>query len=298
MIEIVITPRERDLDGFKVRRSLPYAKKKMVGPFIFFDHMGPAQLSEHQVLTVRAHPHIGLATLTYLFTGEIMHRDSLGNEQLIRPFEVNWMTAGRGIAHSERSHNTEEHQTLEGLQVWIALPKVIEDIEPSFNHIDSEKIPVVEIGRSKFRLVAGRAFGKISPVPAYSPLFYLAGEMGREEIFAMDLNHETEGAVYVVKGQLNCDHKMYEEGTLICFRKGTSINFMAAADSQVIILGGEVFSEPRFIWWNFVSSSQAKIEIAKMRWANGEFGQVINELEYIPLPEDLLKERDEVVAYP
>lgn len=299
MIEIVIPPREGELgDGFKVRRTLPYVKKRMVGPFIFFDHMGPAPVKTGDELTVRAHPHIGLAALTYLFRGGILHRDSLGNEQVIKPHEVNWMIAGRGIAHSERSHCIDIPDVLEGVQVWIALPKEIEDVEPSFGHIDSDKIPIIQVGKSKFKLIAGRAFGKVSPVPVYSPLFYLTGEMTAEEIFAMDLGPFAEGAVYVAKGRLNCDHKIYEEGTLICFHKGTSINFMSLTDSQIIIIGGEVFPEKRFIWWNFVSSNEAKIEIAKMRWNDHTFENVINEQEYITLPKDMPLYRDEAVVYP
>lgn len=299
MIEIVIPSRTSDLgNDFKVRRTLPYAKKRMVGPFIFFDHLGPANITEQNGLSVRAHPHIGLATLTYLFSGEITHRDTLGNEQIIRPHEVNWMTAGRGIAHSERSRRSEQSKLLEGLQVWIALPKEIEDIEPNFNHFEVSDIPSVDVGNNKFKLIAGKAFGKKSPVPVYSPLFYLVGDMSAQDIFAMDLDAEVEGAVYVAKGQLNCDHKIYEEGTFICFHKGTSINFMAQVDAHVIILGGEVFPEKRFIWWNFVSSSEAKIEIAKMRWSNHDFGKVINEEEEIPLPKELQVYRNEAVEYP
>lgn len=301
MIELVISPRVSDLgDGFQVRRSLPFVKKRMVGPFVFFDHMGPANISNGKGLVVRAHPHIGLATLTYLFTGEIMHRDSLGNEQVIRPDEVNWMTAGSGIAHSERSHNSETEEILEGLQVWIALPKEIEDIEPNFTHIESSNIPLVTVGKNQFKLVAGSAFGKTSPVPVYSSLFYLAGEMKKEDLFAMDFKAEEEGAVYVAKGSIRCDHQVYSEGTLVCFQKGTSVNFMGESDAHVMILGGQVFPEKRFIWWNFVSASEAKIEIAKMKWKNHEFGRVINEEEYIPLPEAHSKHDhpEEAVKYP
>ncbi|MFA6237914.1 MAG: pirin family protein [Bacteriovorax sp.] len=299
MIEIAITPKETDLgDGFIVRRSLPFAKKKMVGPFIFFDHLGPAKVNIDHGLKVRAHPHIGMSTLTYLFEGEIMHRDTLGNEQLIRPREVNWMTAGKGIAHSERSQVSGTDQVLEGLQIWIALPREIEDIEPNFVHINSSRIPVIQSGKNKFNLVAGKAFGKSSPVPVYSQLFCMEGKMEAEEIFAMDLAEDIEGAVYIVNGKLNCDHKIYESGSLICFKKGTSINFMALSGSQVIILGGEIFPEKRFIWWNFVSSSAAKIEIAKMRWENDQFGKVINEDECIPLPRDVSRPVEESVCYP
>lgn len=300
MIEIAISPKSTDLgDGFTVRRALPFAKKKMVGPFIFFDHMGPAGIDSIHGLKVRAHPHIGMSTLTYLFEGEIMHRDTLGNEQLIRPGEINWMTAGKGIAHSERSElRTSSAQELEGLQIWIALPREIEDIEPNFIHINSSRIPVLELGKNKFNLIAGKAFGKISPVPVYSSLFCFEGKMGEEEIFAMDLPEESEGAVYVLKGKLNFDHKIYGAGNLVCFKKGTSINFMTASSAHVIVFGGETFPEKRFIWWNFVSSSPAKIEIAKMRWKNNQFGRVINEDEWIPLPQEASTPVEEAVCYP
>lgn len=285
MIERIIIPRENDLgDGFSVRRSLPSPKKKMVGPFIFFDHMGPASVGANHGLVVRGHPHIGLATITYLFSGTIMHRDSLGNEQLIKPEEVNWMTAGRGIAHSERSECITDKEILEGLQVWIALPKEIEDIEPNFTHVEAKQIPTVMMGKNPFKLLAGKALGSTSPVPVYSQLFYLAGKMSHEDIFAMDLSSEEEGAVYVVSGKINCGHSIYQEGTLISFYRGTSINFMSESDAHVIVFGGDVFPEERFIWWNFVSSSEAKIEIAKMRWNAKGFGAIINEDEYIPLP--------------
>lgn len=299
MIEIVINADRNTLgDGINVRRTLPYEKKKMVGPFIFFDYICPVEITADHKFSVLPHPHTGLITLTYLFNGVIQHRDNLGNEQLIIPGEVNCMTAGRGIVHSERSHQDEGVSLLEGIQVWIALPREVEDIEASFKHISSDKIPVIESGKITLRLLAGRALGKVSPVPVYSFLFLLVGQITTEGIFSMDLDSLSEGAVYIVKGQLNCDHKIYEEGALICFQRGTSINFIATSDSQVVIFGGEVLPEKRYIWWNFVSVSESKIEMAKMRWNNNQFGKVINEDDKILLSNDTLVGKDDVVIYP
>jgi redox-sensitive bicupin YhaK (pirin superfamily) len=285
-VELVITPRVNDIgDGFKVRRSLPFQKKRMVGPYIFFDHMGPLNFDEGHVLKVRGHPHIGLSTLTYLFSGTIFHRDTLGFEQAIRPGEVNWMTAGKGIAHSERSVPN-EHGILEGIQVWIALPKEKEDIDPSFVHVDLKDIPVIQIGSESYQLVAGKAFGKESPVPVFSPLFYLGGEIKKGHSFSMKLEANAEGAVYVAKGRIEVEGVTYEEGNLVSFLKGTSIDYKTLDDCRLVVIGGDVFPEKRYIFWNFVSSSQEKIEAAKLAWKHEEFGDVIHEDEYIPLPED------------
>lgn len=291
IIAHVIEPRKSDLgDGFFVRRSIPYAKKRMVGPFIFFDHMGPATLSQEHPLTVRAHPHIGLSTLTYLFEGEILHRDSLGNELFIRPGEVNWMTAGKGIAHSERS-NPNEPMGLEGIQLWIALPKEFEEIEPSFVHVDEKDIPVVEIANSTFNVIAGSAFGKTSPVPVHSPLFYINGQMTCADTFHLDMPSKNEGAVYVVKGKISVGDQEFTPGQMVCFHEGVAIDFTALEESHVLILGGEIFPEKRFIFWNFVSSSEERLEQAKWDWHEGKFPKVIKETEKIPLPEGSLKPR-------
>lgn len=285
-VEIVIQPRLNDIgDGFHVRRALPFQKKRMVGPFIFLDHMGPLHVDQNHGLKVRAHPHIGLSTLTYLFSGTIFHRDTLGFEQSIRPGEVNWMTAGKGIAHSERSVPN-EHGILEGIQVWIALPKEHEDIEPSFVHKDLKDIPNVEVGNETYQLVAGSAFGKTSPVPVHSPLFYLGSEVKKDHVFSMKLGDIAEGAVYVAKGKIEIEGTTYEEGTLVSFLKGTSIDFKTLDNCRLVIVGGDVFPEKRFIFWNFVASSHEKIEAAKLAWKNKDFGRVIHEDEYIPLPEE------------
>lgn len=284
-IELVIEPRKSDLgDGFFVRRAIPYAKKRMVGPFIFFDHMGPAILTKENPLSVRSHPHIGLSTLTYLFEGEMLHRDSLGNELTIRPGAVNWMTAGRGIVHSERS-NPETPMNIEGIQLWIALPKAFEEIEPSFVHVDEKDIPEIEIGNSIFNLVAGSAFGKKSPVPVYSPLFYLNGKMQCADTFKLEVDEKSEGAVYVSSGKITCGDQEFIPGQMVCFTQGSTVEFTALEESHVLVLGGEIFPEKRFIFWNFVSSSEERLEQAKHDWHNDKFPKVINETDRIPLPD-------------
>ncbi len=288
-IELEIISKTKDLgDNFVVRRALPSIKKPMVGPFIFWDHMGPSTLVGDKTLTVRAHPHIGIATITYLFTGEIMHRDSLGNEQAIRPGEVNWMTAGKGIAHSERAQawDNGEAMTLEGIQLWVALPKEHEDVDPSFVHIKEKELPIIDKNDIWLRLIAGRFQGKESPIPTYSQLFYLNGKakMGRK--FHHELASDEEGAVYIVKGGLEIEGNTYERYSLVSFRKGSSISFKSISNSsEFMVFGGQSFPEKRHIWWNYVSSSQEKIEQAKLDWKAGNFPKVINENEWIPLPE-------------
>jgi redox-sensitive bicupin YhaK (pirin superfamily) len=285
-IELVISPRQSDLGGgLKVRRALPFQKKRMVGPFIFLDHMGPVTLDVHQEMKVRSHPHIGLSTLTYLFAGELLHRDTLGTEKMIRPGEVNWMTAGKGIAHSETAIDDRAALTLEGLQIWIALPLSHEEIAPSFVHQSAETIPSHVMGKVHWKLIAGSAFGKSSPVPCYSPLFYLVGESKDEsDKFEMTVSENSEGGVYVAGGGVKIDDTVYPEGELVVFKKGAKIHFEIMANSRVAVVGGDIFPEKRFIWWNFVSSSEEKIEAAKKRWQEDGFGHVIHESSRIPLP--------------
>ncbi len=284
-IELVISPRQSDLGGgLKVRRALPFQKKRMVGPFIFLDHMGPVTLEIHQEMKVRSHPHIGLSTLTYLFAGELLHRDTLGTEKMIRPGEVNWMTAGKGIAHSETAIDDHGALTLEGLQIWIALPLDHEDTEPSFVHQSAEAIPSHTMGEVNWKIVAGSAFGKTSPVPCFSPLFYLIGESTKADTFEMDVNENAEGGVYVARGGISIDETHYSAGELVVFKKGAKIKFEMMPHSRVAVVGGDIFPEKRFIWWNFVSSSEDKIEAAKIRWQEDGFGHVIHESSRIPLP--------------
>lgn len=286
-IELVIKPKEKDLgDNFTVRRSLPDARKIMVGPFIFWDHMGPASLEGDQEMKVRVHPHIGISTVTYLFSGEILHRDSLGNEQPIRPGEVNWMTAGRGITHSERSFAEDPAVELEGIQLWIALPKEHEDVDPNFTHIKEDKLPFIESEGNQMRLIAGEFRGENSPVPVYSDLFYLNGKIkeGTKYSFKAESKHEV--ALYVTQGSLEVEGEVHERFSLVIFKQGSLVSFKASSDAEYMLFGGEPFPEKRHIYWNFVSSDPEKIEQAKRDWTEGKFDKVPKETEFIPLPED------------
>jgi redox-sensitive bicupin YhaK (pirin superfamily) len=285
-IEHIIVPNESDLgDNFVVRRSLPKAKKRLVGPFIFWDHMGPVVLQGDNSMKVRAHPHIGLATITYLFSGSILHRDSLGNEQYIRPGEVNWMTAGKGIAHSERA-NFEEPTTLEGIQLWVALPREHEEVDPSFVHHKEKDLPLLESGPASLRLIAGSALGHQSPVPVYSDLFYFAGEFKKSGSLTFNLGENQEAGLYVIEGTIDCEGQTFERYNLITFKKGSELSFSASEGARFMLFGGDVFPEGRTIWWNFVSSNPERIEKAKDDWSSDRFGKVINETEFIPLPEN------------
>jgi redox-sensitive bicupin YhaK (pirin superfamily) len=286
-IELVIKPKEKDLgNNFTVRRSLPDARKRMVGPFIFWDHMGPATLEGDQEMKVRVHPHIGISTLTYLFSGEILHRDSLGNEQPIRPGEVNWMTAGKGITHSERSFSKDPAVELEGIQLWIALPKEHEDLDPNFTHIKEDKLPFIESEGNQMRLIAGEFRGENSPVPVYSDLFYLNGKIkeGIKYSFKAESKHEV--ALYVTQGSLEVEGEVHERFSLVIFKQGSLVSFKASSNAEYMLFGGEPFPEKRHIYWNFVSSDPENIEQAKRDWTEGKFDKVPKETEFIPLPED------------
>ena len=284
--EYKIQSKEKDLgDNFIVRRSLPSIEKKMVGPFVFWDHMGPVTLKPGKDMIVRAHPHIGLATITYLFSGEILHRDSLGNEQTIKPGEVNWMTAGSGIVHSERSYAQQPPVELEGIQLWVALPKEAEDVDASFVHEKEKELPLIHENGYKLRLIAGEAFNQKSPLPVYSNLFYLKGEVEAGELFQMNLEPNQEAAIYIINGQVEVETETYQRFDMVTFSKGSQIEFKCLEDTVLMILGGEAFPEKRHVWWNFVSSEKEKIEQAKMRWIERKFPEVINETEFIPLPD-------------
>lgn len=284
-IAVVIEARKKDI-GIEVGRILPAAQKRMVGPFIFLDHMGPSLMhppSDH--MDVRPHPHIGLATLTYLFEGQILHRDSLGSKQIIVPGEVNWMTAGSGIAHSEREPQEvrKGERTIHGLQFWVAMPADFEDGAPAFEHYAEGDIPSFETNSLELSLVAGEAFGKRSPLKAHSPMIFLvmrgklAGEMSLEA-------SAFERGLYVVKGSVKINDVNYHAGQLIVFDPGSAIHFTHSQDALLALIGGTPFPEKRFIWWNFVSSSEAKIERAKRAWENRTFPQVPDDPEFIPLP--------------
>ena len=286
MSVIHIKPSVKDLgDNFKVRRLLPSIEKRMIGPFIFWDHMGPVELQAGRDMTVRAHPHIGLATITYLFSGEILHRDSLGNEQVIRPGEVNWMTAGNGIVHSERSFAKSPPERLEGIQLWVALPKDSEDVDASFVHQKESELPLLEHSGATLRLIAGEFNHEKSPLPVYSDLFYLQAKIDKDKVFQFKLLEESEAGVYIVNGSVEVNGEMFNRFDMISFEKGSEVNFKSLEDTEFMLLGGVAFPEKRHIWWNFVSSSSEKIEEAKQRWSEGRFPKVPKETEFIPLPD-------------
>ncbi len=283
----LIDPRSRDLGGFEVRRILPIAKQRMVGPFVFYDHLGPAVFQAGKGIDVRPHPHIGLATVTYLFEGELMHRDSLGFAQQIRPGDVNWMTAGRGIVHSERSSPDARDRdlTLHAIQSWVALPQSHEETEPSFHHHGAETLPSLEIDGVQLRLIAGSAYGETSPVKVFSPTFYLAAEMPAGSRLTLPSEHE-ERAVHVADGVVSVQGQTLSVGQMAVFVAGAEITVQAEAESLVMLLGGAAMDGERHIWWNFVSSSKDRIEQAKADWKEGRFDAVPGESEFIPLPED------------
>ncbi len=283
-VELRITPRTRDLGGFSVRRVLPAAERKMIGPFIFFDEMGPAVFPPGQGIDVRPHPHIGIATITYLFEGEIMHRDSLGYTQPIRPGAVNLMTAGSGIVHSERAGSDRDVESaMHGIQSWIALPDGMQEIDPAFEHIAADALPEIRVGDATVRLILGEAYGAGSPVRTYSRTLYL--EAGLPPGARLSLPDDvTERAVYVVSGNVRLDGEDYGTGTMAVFRTGAPIELEATADSRLMVVGGEPVGR-RTIWWNFVSGSAERIEQAKRDWQAGRFGGIEGDDEFIPLPE-------------
>jgi redox-sensitive bicupin YhaK (pirin superfamily) len=287
-LELVIEGRERDLgDGFRVRRLLPAATRRMVGPFIFFDQMGPVRMDPGRGLDVRPHPHINLATVTYLFEGEILHRDSLGTQQVIRPGELNWMTAGRGIVHSERSPADvrERGVRLHGLQLWVALPKASEEVAPSFQHHAAGALPTLERAGAQLRVIAGSAYGAASPVRVLSPLFYVEARLEPGAELPLPDEH-ADRAAYVVEGRACCDGEARGPGVMLIFREGAPARLRAEEPSLVVLLGGAPLGGERHVWWNFVSSSQERIEQAKRDWREGAFPKVPgDEREFIPLPE-------------
>ena len=286
-LELVIVPRVRDLgDGFSVRRALPHGKRQMVGPFIFFDQMGPVQFIAGQGLDVRPHPHIGLATVTYLFDGRVMHRDSEGNALEITPGAMNLMTAGRGIAHSERSpaDARQGSEGMFGIQSWIALPQAHEETAPSFQHFDAGSLALIEDGGVRARVIAGSAFGKTSPVGMLSEWLYAEVVLAPGASVPLDPDQE-ERAIYVAEGEVDITGETFEGPRLLIFRPGDRITARALRRARLMFLGGAALEGPRYIWWNFVSSRKERIEQAKEDWKTGRFAPVPNETELIPLPQ-------------
>lgn len=293
-IEMIIEPRRRDLGGFTVGRVLPFVKRRMVGPFIFFDEMGPAVFAPGDGVDVRPHPHIGLATVTYMFEGELRHRDSLGFDQVIRPGDVNWMTAGRGIAHSERTDDAprRDGQRMHGIQTWVALPDDAVETGPSFHHHPKDALPLIEQDGARLRLIAGAAYGAASPVTTFSPIFYLAAETTPGASLALPDDYP-ERALYVVDGAVEVDGERHERGRMLVFAEGARPAVTTPQASRLMLLGGAPLGD-RFIWWNFVAASKERLEDAKRDWkqsadagfADTPFSLPPGETEFIPLPED------------
>ena len=287
-VELVIVPRAHDLGGFEVRRALPSQARQMVGPFIFFDQMGPGEFLATKGLDVRPHPHIGLATVTYLFDGSILHRDTLGSEQPIVPGDVNWMTAGRGIAHSERTDPAlrTHANRLFGIQSWVALPKAVEETAPDFVHHPGATLPVLEDSGTRLRLIAGQGWGARSPVATHSPLFYADAALAPGAVLPLPARHE-ERAAYVLDGEVEVAGDRFAPGRMLVFRAGDELALRAGPQgTRLLLLGGAAMDGPRYLFWNFVSSSRERIEQAKADWKAGRFGAVPgDEREFIPLPE-------------
>jgi redox-sensitive bicupin YhaK (pirin superfamily) len=287
-VEAVILPRAHDVGGFEVHRALPAKEKQMIGPFIFFDQMGPGEFLTGHGLDVRPHPHIGLATVTYLFDGSILHRDSLGSQLSIVPGDVNWMTAGSGIAHSERTDTALRNHSnpLFGIQSWVALPKTMEEMPAAFVHHPADALPVLEEAGVHLRLIAGDGWGLRSPVVTQWPLFYADVALSAGASLPLPDHHEERGA-YVVQGTVQVAGTSFEAGRMLLFRTGDRLALHSGPQgARLLLLGGAVMDGPRFIFWNFVSSSHERIEQAKADWKAGRFGTVAgDEREFIPLPE-------------
>jgi redox-sensitive bicupin YhaK (pirin superfamily) len=284
-LDTIVVPHTRDLGGFSVRRVLPAIERRMVGPFVFFDQMGPALFEPGTGIDVRPHPHIGLATVTYLFEGEILHRDTLGSVQAIRPGEINWMTAGRGIAHSERTgpETRAAGGRLAGIQSWVALPKDDEETEPGFAHHGAAALPIVAGDGKEVRLLIGAAFGARSPVRTFSETLYadIALAAGAQ----LEVPHEPEErALYLVEGTIAIAGEEFAPGRLLVLRPATEIVVAARSATRLMLLGGAPLDGPRHVWWNFVSSSHDRIEQAKADWQAGRFAGIPGESDFIPLP--------------
>lgn len=290
-IGLIIAERAADLGNFKVGRLLPFREKRAVGPFVFIDHMGPAQLSDSDNVDVPPHPHIGLSTLTYLFEGAIMHRDSIGSKVEIRPGAVNWMTAGKGVVHSERTPDQLRHtdKTLHGLQIWVAMPKALEQREPSFEHVEAEDVPAWTDNGVQFKLVAGEAFGRKSPVPVHSLLYFI--EIKSEAEVSISIGDELfgESGIYILEGAIKSDGHRYGPKQILIAKDAQLCDFELEEHTTVFVFGGEPFPEERFIHWNFVSSDKQLIEQAKHDWLEQRFPAIDGETEFVPLPKHSLK---------
>jgi len=285
-IALIIEERAASIGNFMVGRLLPFRQKRSVGPFVFIDHMGPVKLNERENFDILPHPHIGLSTLTYLFSGSIMHRDSIGSEVEIQPGAVNWMTAGKGVVHSERTpeYLRDSEKVMHGLQIWVALPKHLEEIEPSFAQIQANEIPEWEQNKVQIKLIAGEAFGKKSPVPVHSKLYFI--ELKSVEAQKISIGNELfgESALYILEGSVSSEGNTYEPKQILIAKDSKLCEFEMAANTTVYIFGGEPFPEERFIDWNFVSSSKERLQQAKEDWIHQRFPKINGETEFVPYP--------------
>lgn len=285
-INLIIEERPRNIGNFMVGRLLPFKDKRMVGPFIFIDHMGPAQLSPGESMDIPPHPHIGLSTLTYLFEGNIMHKDSLGTEVEIKPGQVNWMTAGKGIVHSERTpgYLRQAQKSLHGLQIWVALPKALEEMEPTFHHSDTADLPHWEKAAIAYTLIAGTIMGKTSPVPVYSPLYFLQLKNTNRQTVKIGADLYGEAGLYILEGSIESEGTTFGPKELLIAKNNKLCEFTMDENTTIYFFGGEPFAEERFIYWNFVASDYNRIEQAKQQWLDQKFAPVPGETEFVPLP--------------
>ncbi|MBK8388814.1 MAG: pirin family protein [Saprospiraceae bacterium] len=286
-IDLIIEERATEIGNFLVGRLLPFRQKRMVGPFIYIDHMGPVKLNERNNFDILPHPHIGLSTLTFLFEGSIMHRDSIGSAVEIKPGAVNLMTAGKGIVHSERSpeHLHDSETYLHGLQIWIALPKHLEQMNPEFFHTSADEIPTWEQDDVQFKLIAGEAFGRKSAVPVYSKLYMIEIKSKTERQLTIGEHLYGESGLYILEGGVESDGNVYESKQMLVTKESQLCAFTIQADSTIYIFGGEPFAEERFIDWNFVATSKTLIDDAKQKWKDQKFEKVVgDETEFIPYP--------------
>lgn len=286
-IGLIIEERSRDIGDFLVGRLIPFRKKRMIGPFIFIDHMGPTQLGPTKYMDVNQHPHMGLSTLTFMLEGEIIHEDGLGTRQRISPGSVNWMTAGKGVTHTERTPADLRNGntfTAHGYQIWVALPKELEDMEPQFHHIEGKELPKWTDGDAGFTLIAGEGYGKKSPVPVHSDLFMV--EIKNEKEYTLNVNGNLKGeiGICIVEGSIEACGEAVGEGNILVSKVEDTCNITLKPNTHLLLFGGEPFPEERFIYWNFVSSSQEKIEQAKKAWADKTFPMMENDDTYVPLP--------------
>ncbi len=286
-IDLIIAPRGHDIGNLVVRRLLPYMKRRHVGPFVFLDHFGPVDMPPGPGMNVRPHPHIGLATITYLFDGEILHRDSLGFVQPIRPGDVNWMVAGKGIVHSERVRPEVQAtgQTMHGVQAWLALPQHLAEIDPAFRHHPGNSLPEWQQNGARLRLVAGKAYGRIAPEEWFAPMFYVDADLPAGA--SLDMTDEyAERAICVASGAIDIEGTRIESGTLAVLHEGAKVSLRAETDARIMLLGGAPLDGDRLMWWNFVASDKARMEQAKADGRDGRFGKVPGEVDFIPLPEN------------